>query len=159
MPLIVAINKIDASGADIKRTERMLAEYGVVVESLGGDVQAVPISALKKTNLEQLTEALVLQAELLDLRADTSGLVEGIVIESRVDQHRGRICTAIVQRGTLTKGNVLVAGAAVAKVRCLRDAEGQVLGDAKPSQPVEIEGWKSLPSSGDLILQVLGEKC
>lgn len=99
MPILVAINKIDAPHADVERTERMLLEAGIQIEKMGGDVQAVPISALKKQNLEKLKEALVLQAELLDIAADYSGPVEAIVVESRVHPYRGKLCTVIVQRG------------------------------------------------------------
>lgn len=99
MPILVAINKIDAPHADVERTKRSLVEAGIQVESFGGDVQAVPISALKRTNLEQLTEALCLQAELLELAADPTGLVEAVVVESRLDPHRGRMCTLVIQRG------------------------------------------------------------
>lgn len=100
MPLLVAINKIDAPNADIERTERMLLEAGILIEKNGGDVQAIPISALKRQNLNKLTEALVLQAELLEIGADYSGPVEAIVVESKVHPHRGRLCTVIVQRGS-----------------------------------------------------------
>lgn len=96
---MVAINKIDAAGADIHRTENMLIKAGIQVENLGGDVQAIPISALKKQNLDQLMEALVVQAELLEVGGDPTGLVEAVVVESRLDQNKGKICTLIVQRG------------------------------------------------------------
>lgn len=96
---MVAINKIDAPNADIDRTKRMLVEAGIQVESMGGDIQAVPISALKQQNLDQLTEALVIQAELLNVMADPTGLVEAVIVESKVDIHRGKLCTVIVQRG------------------------------------------------------------
>lgn len=96
---MIAINKIDSPKADVERTEKMLLEVGLQVERLGGDVQAVPISALKRQNLDQLTEALVLQAELLEVGGDPTGHVEATVIESRVHPHRGKLCTLIVQRG------------------------------------------------------------
>lgn len=99
VPILIAINKIDSPNADVERTENMLLQVGIQVERLGGDVQAIPISALKKTNLEHLTEALVLQAEMLEIGADPTGPVEATVIESRLDPNRGKICTVIVQRG------------------------------------------------------------
>lgn len=99
VPIFVAINKIDSPKADIERTERMLVEAGIQIEKLGGDVQAIPISALKKQNLSQLTEALVLQAELLEIVADPTGPVEAVVVESRVHPVRGKVCTVVVQRG------------------------------------------------------------
>lgn len=102
VPIIVAINKIDAVNADIERTERKLIEIGLQVEHMGGDVLAVPISALKQTNLDQLVETVATQAELMDIGADPTGLAEAVVIESKVDQHRGSVCTVIVQRGNCT---------------------------------------------------------
>lgn len=98
---MVAINKIDAPYADVERTKRMLVEVGVQVESLGGDVQAIPVSALKKQNLNQLVEALSLQAELLEIAGDPNGLVEAIVVESRIHPHRGRLSTVVVERGKI----------------------------------------------------------
>lgn len=99
VPIIVAINKIDSPRADIERTERMLTECGLQVEKLGGDVQAIPISALKRKNLDKLTEALAVQAELLEIGADPAGPVEAVVVESKVHIARGRLCTVVVQRG------------------------------------------------------------
>ncbi|KAJ8945217.1 hypothetical protein NQ314_009286, partial [Rhamnusium bicolor] len=158
VPILVAINKIDAPKADIERTEKMLVEVGIQVEKLGGDVQAIPISALKKKNLDQLTEALILQAELLEIGADPTGPVEATVVESRVDPHRGKLCTVVVQRGTLKKGDILVAGTAMAKVRGLRDAEGKLLQKVSPGYPTEIEGWKDVPPAGEQVLQVESER-
>lgn len=103
VPILVAINKIDAPKADVERTERMLIEVGIQVEKLGGDVQAVPISALKKQNLNQLTEALVLQADLLDIGGDPTGPVEAVVVESNVHPFRGKLTTLVVQRGKSLK--------------------------------------------------------
>lgn len=99
MPILVAINKIDAPNADEERTKRMLLEAGLQVESYGGDVQSVSISALKKINLDRLVEALNVQAELLRIRGDPNGYVEAVVVESRVDPYRGRLTTIVVQRG------------------------------------------------------------
>ncbi|KAJ3648830.1 hypothetical protein Zmor_020602 [Zophobas morio] len=158
VPILVAINKIDSPKADVGRTEQMLVEAGIQIEKLGGDVQAIPISALKKQNLNLLTEALVLQAELLEVGADPSGPVEAVVVESRLDSNKGKLCTCIVQRGILTKGNILVAGTAFCKVRNLHDAEGKVMKEVFPGYPVEIEGWKDLPAPGELVLQVETEK-
>lgn len=99
VPVIVAINKIDSHKADIERTQRMLIEVGLQVESMGGDVQAVPISALKKQNLDQLVEAILLQAEVLGIGGDPSGPVEAVIVESKTHPHRGKLCTIVVQRG------------------------------------------------------------
>ncbi|KAF5280326.1 hypothetical protein FQR65_LT03135 [Abscondita terminalis] len=158
VPILVAINKIDAPKADIKNTEQMLLQKGIQVESLGGDIQTVNISALKRINLEQLTEALVLQAEIMEIGADPTGLVEAVVVDSKIDPSRGRLCTVVVQRGILKKGNVLVAGSAMGKVRVLKDEQGNLLEEVKPGFPAEIEGWKDLPPAGELVLQVESEK-
>lgn len=99
VPILVAINKIDAPKANIERTEKMLLEAGIQVENLGGDIQAIPISALKKQNLDKLIEALVLQAELMDIKADPTGPVEAVVIESKHHRHKGCLCTVVIQRG------------------------------------------------------------
>lgn len=172
---MIAINKIDAPKADIERTERMLLEMGVQIEKMGGDVQAIPISALKKQNLEKLKEALVLQAEMLEIKADYSGPVEAVIVESKVHPHRGRLATVIVQRGlthniikwgilikyftgTLKRGAVLVADTAMAKVRLLRNDKGEILKEVTPGYPTEIEGWKDLPPAGELVLEVESEK-
>lgn len=136
----------------------MLVQHGIQVENLGGDVQAVSISALKKINLKQLTEALVTQAELLEIGGDPSGPIEATVIESRIDPHKGRLSTVIVHRGTLKTGQILVADTVFAKVRILRDAQGKVLKEVGPGRPAEVEGWRDLPSAGDQVLQVDSEK-
>ncbi|XP_060537272.1 translation initiation factor IF-2, mitochondrial isoform X2 [Cylas formicarius] len=157
VPILVAINKIDAPKANVERAEKMLLEQGIQVERLGGDTQAVPISALKRQNLDKLTEALILQAELLEVGGDPTGPVEAVVVESIVHHQRGKLCTAVIQRGTLKRGNILVAGTAFARVRLLRDASGQVLQSVTPGNPVEIEGWRDLPPAGELILEVENE--
>ncbi|CAH1126569.1 unnamed protein product [Ceutorhynchus assimilis] len=158
VPILVAINKIDAPKADIERTENMLLENGIQVEKLGGDVQAVPVSALKKQNLQKLTEALVLQAELLEIGADPTGPVEAVIVESNLDPYRGILTTMVVQRGTLKKGDILVAGTCMAKVRSLKDADGKSLDKVSPGYPVEIDGWRDLPAAGDIVLEAESEK-
>lgn len=157
VPIIVAINKIDKPEADVERTKHMLMEQQVILEEHGGDVQAVPISALKGTNLDLLQEAIVTQAEVMQLTGDATGLVEGRIVEAKVDQRRGKLATVVVQRGTLKKGVHLVAGTAWAKVRGMFDDQGKPVQEAPPSTPVEILGWKELPSAGDEVLQVESE--
>ncbi|KAK3922620.1 Translation initiation factor IF-2, mitochondrial [Frankliniella fusca] len=157
-PIIVAINKIDKPTANIKRTEEMLAQHGIFTENMGGDIQAVPISALNGTNVETLVEAIILQSEIMDLKSDPQGLAEGVIVESRKDPHKGKLATAIVQRGTLRKGAILVAGTAHAKVRLMFDENGQQISQAPPSTPVEMMGWKELPAAGDVVLEVESEK-
>ncbi|KAL3287115.1 hypothetical protein HHI36_001596 [Cryptolaemus montrouzieri] len=158
VPILIAINKIDSPKADIERTKRMLLEVGLQVEDMGGDIQTVPISALKKQNLNSLIEALVLQAELLEIKADYTGLVEAVVVESKIDIHRGKLCTIVVKRGTLRKGCVLVAGTAFGRVRLMRDADNNILNEVTPGYSAEIEGWKELPSAGEIVLEVDSEK-
>ncbi|XP_046336391.2 translation initiation factor IF-2, mitochondrial-like [Haliotis rufescens] len=154
VPIIVAINKVDKPEADIERTKNMLLEQQLVLEDFQGDVQAVPISALKRTNLDLLQEAIVTQAELMELKADPKGLVEGSVIEAMTDPGRGKLATVVIQRGTLKRGDLLLAGTTWAKVRGMFDDQGRPLQEAPPATPVQIIGWKDLPSAGDEVFQV-----
>ncbi|XP_034249343.1 translation initiation factor IF-2, mitochondrial isoform X2 [Thrips palmi] len=156
--IIVAINKIDKPGANVKRTEEMLAQHQLYTENMGGEIQAIPISALNGTNVETLVEAILIQSEMMDLKGDPSGLAEGVIVESRQDLHKGKLATAIIQRGTLRKGAILVAGDAHAKVRLMFDEAGQQITQATPSTPVEMMGWRELPSAGEILLEVESEK-
>ncbi|OWF46031.1 translation initiation factor IF-2, mitochondrial-like [Mizuhopecten yessoensis] len=157
VPIIVAINKIDKPTADVEGTKKMLLQYGIAVEDFGGDVQAIPVSAIQGTNLEKLREAIVTQAEIMELKADPVGKVHGHVIESSTDVGRGRLVTAVIERGTLRKGDLLIAGTAWAKVRQMFDENRKPLKEAPPATPVEITGWKELPSAGSEILQAASE--
>ncbi|XP_037392481.1 translation initiation factor IF-2, mitochondrial isoform X3 [Pygocentrus nattereri] len=158
VPIIVAVNKCDKPQADPKKVKRDLLAYDVVCEELGGDVQAIHISALQGENLLELAEAIIALAEVLELKADPLGLTEGTVIESRTDKGKGPVTTAIIQRGILKKGCILVAGKAWAKVRLLFDVNNQAVAEAGPGTPVEIVGWKELPSVGEEILEVESEQ-
>ncbi|XP_011140338.2 translation initiation factor IF-2, mitochondrial isoform X2 [Harpegnathos saltator] len=158
VPIIVAINKIDKPNADIERTQNMLSQRGIQVEAVGGDVQSVNISALYGTNLDTLIESLALQAELIGLKGDPTGLVEAVVIECSTDIYRGKLATVLIQRGTLRKGACLVSGRTWAKVRSMFDHSGSPVTEAKLSEAVQIIGWQDLPTAGDVILEVNNEK-
>ncbi|CAB3397730.1 unnamed protein product [Caenorhabditis bovis] len=154
VPLVVAVNKIDKPNADPKRAMRSLLEHDVVVEQLGGDIQCVEVSALQSRNLHALQEALLLQADLANLRATKMGKVEGVIIESSVIHGIGKVCTLIISRGTLKKGNILVAGTSWCRVKTMQDENGRNLQSALPSQPVRVSGWREdLPNPGDQVLE------
>ncbi|XP_033629292.1 translation initiation factor IF-2, mitochondrial-like [Asterias rubens] len=158
VPIIVAINKCDKPDADSDFTKRDLLGNNIQLEEFGGDVQSVEVSALKGTNLDALSESIVALAEVLEVGGDPDGLVEATVVESRVDKGKGPIATAIIQRGTLKRGNILVSGTAQCKVRAMFNELGQQVQSAGPGIPVELIGWRKLPSAGDVILQVESEK-
>jgi translation initiation factor IF-2 len=149
VPMIVAINKIDKNGADANKVRTELLQYEVQVEQLGGDIQAIEVSATKKTNLDKLEEAILLQAEVLELKANPDRMADGVVIEAQLDPGRGSVATVLVQRGTLKVGDVLVAGAVWGRVRRLLDDRGNAVQSAGPAVPVEILGLDGTPQAGD----------
>ena len=151
VPIVVAINKIDRPEADATRVKNELLSYDVVTEDFGGDVQAIEVSAIKKTGLEQLIEAVQLQAELLDLKANPDREAQGTIIEARLDRGRGVVATALIQKGTLFVGDTVVCGVTFGRVRALLDERGQPTDEAGPSVPVEILGLDGVPSAGDLL--------
>jgi translation initiation factor IF-2 len=154
VPMIVAINKIDKPDARPDRVRTELLQYEVQVESLGGDVLDVEVSATKKTNLDRLLETLGLQSEILDLKANPKRPAEGTVIEAKLDRGRGPVATVLVQRGTLRVGDIVVAGAEWGRVRALLSATGEPVGDAGPSTPVEVLGFNGTPEAGDRLAVV-----
>ncbi|MEM7569803.1 MAG: translation initiation factor IF-2 [Pseudomonadota bacterium] len=149
VPMIVAINKIDREGADPNKVRTMLLQHEVIVESMSGDVQEVEVSALQKTNIDKLLEAIALQAELLELKSNPDRDAEGVVIEAKLDKGRGPLATVLVNRGTLKVGDIFVCGAEWGRVRALIDDRGKQIKQALPSMPVEILGLQGAPSAGD----------
>jgi len=156
-PLIVAINKMDKPGSDPQRVRQELLSHEVVVEDMGGDTQDVQVSATKRTGLDKLEEAIMLQAEVLDLRANPDRTAEGAVIESRLDRGRGPVATMLVQKGTLHQGEIVVAGAEWGRIRAMLDDKGNALKEAGPSTPVEILGLGGVPSAGEPFVVVENE--
>ena len=157
VPLIVAVNKIDKPGVRPDRVKQELLQHEVVVESLGGETQEVEVSATQKINLDKLLEAISLQAELLDLRANPDRAAEGTVIESKLDRGRGPVATVLVQKGTLHQGDIVVAGAEWGRVRAMLDDKGRQLKEAPPALPVEILGLSGVPAAGENFIAVENE--
>jgi translation initiation factor IF-2 len=149
VPMIVAINKIDKPDAKPQKVREELLQHEIVVEEMGGEVQNVEVSATKKTNLDKLLEAIELQAEILELKANPDRAAEGTVIEAKLDKGRGPLATVLVQRGTLRVGDVFVAGASSGKVRAMIDDHGKQVKEAGPSVPVEVLGLSVVPAAGD----------
>jgi translation initiation factor IF-2 len=149
VPIIVAINKCDKPGAEPDRVRRDLLQHDIAVEGMGGDVLAVEVSALKKTNLDKLEEAILLQAELLDLKANPDRLAEGVVVEAKLERGRGSVATVLIKRGTLHQGDVFVAGSEWGRVRAMLDDHGRTIQAAGPAMPVEVLGLNGTPSAGD----------
>ena len=157
VPLIVAINKIDKPGANPQKVREDLLQHEVIVEAMSGDVQDVEISATQKINLDGLLEAIHLQAELLELKANPDRAAEGTVIEAKLDKGRGPLATVLVERGTLKVGDIFVAGQQSGKVRAMLDDKGKQVKTAGPSTPVEILGLSGVPSAGDPLSVVENE--
>jgi translation initiation factor IF-2 len=157
VPMIVAINKIDKPDAKPERVRTELLQYEVQVESLGGDVVDVEVSAKNKTNLDRLLEMIALQAELLDLKTNVERPAEGTVIEAKLDRGRGPVATVLVQRGTLRVGDIIVAGAEMGRVRALINDQGVTIDEAGPSVPVEVLGFNGPPEAGDRMAVVENE--
>jgi translation initiation factor IF-2 len=156
-PMIVVINKIDRPDAKPERVRTELLQHEIQVESLGGDVLDVEVSATKKLNIERLLEAIGLQSEILDLRANPARAAEGTVIEAKLDRGRGPVATVLVQRGTLRAGDIVVAGAEWGRVRALVSDTGEQTEAAGPSTPVEVLGFGGIPEAGDRLAVVESE--
>ena len=149
VPIIVAINKCDLQGADPTKVRNQLLEHELIVEEMGRDVLSIEISALKKTNLDKLKELILLQSEILDMKADPSIAAAGVVVESRLDKGRGPVSTVLIVKGTLKKGDLFVSGASNGKVRAIYNYKGDLINEAGPSTPVEIVGFQGAPNAGD----------
>ena len=157
VPIIVAVNKIDKGDANPTRVKSELLQHEIQVEDMGGDTLAVEVSATKGTNLDKLEEAIVLQAEILDLKANPERSAEGAVIEAKLDRGRGPVATVLVQRGTLKVGDIVVAGAEWGRVRLLQNDRGETVQSATPSTPVEVLGLSAPPEAGDELVVVESE--
>ena len=151
VPIVVAINKMDRPEADPERVKQQLTEYGLVSEEWGGDTICVPVSAKTHLNLDTLLEMVLLQADVLELKANPKRLAKGTIIEAKLDKGRGPIATVLVQNGTLKKGDTIVAGMAYGRVRAMMDDRGRVVTEAGPSMPVEVLGFNEVPDAGDIL--------
>jgi translation initiation factor IF-2 len=149
VPIIVAVNKIDKPEADIGRVERGLMEHALVSEKLGGDTIIIPVSAKTGKGISDLLEMVLLQSEVLDLKANPNKKAVGTIIEARLDKGRGPVATVVIQEGTLRLGEIVVAGTTSGKVRALVDAQGRNVKEASPSKPVEVLGLSGVPLAGD----------
>ena len=156
-PIIVAINKMDKADANPNRVRQELLSHEIVVEDMGGETQDVEVSATQRLGIEKLEEAILLQAELLDLKANPERSAEGTVIESRLDRGRGPVATVLVQKGTLFQGDIVVAGAEWGRVRAMLDDKAEQMRYAPPSTPVEILGLSGVPSAGEPFVVVENE--
>ena len=158
VPLVVAINKIDKHEANPERVKQDLLQHGVVPEDLGGESPVVPVSAKTGAGIDALLEQILLQAEVLELKAPVDAPAKGVVIEARLDKGRGPVATLLVQAGTLKRGDVVVAGAVYGRVRAMLDENGKPVQSAGPSIPVEIQGLSDVPRAGEEVVVLADEK-
>ncbi|MEE8444735.1 MAG: translation initiation factor IF-2, partial [Alphaproteobacteria bacterium] len=156
-PIIVAINKIDRTDADPSRVRNELLQHEIVLEEFGGDILSVEVSATEKTNLDKLTEAILLQSEVLELKANPNRSAEGVVVEANLETGRGAVATVLIQRGTLNIGDIVVAGAEWGRIRAMTDYARIKLDKAGPAMPVEIMGLSGAPTAGDDVVVVESE--
>ena len=158
IPIIVAINKIDLPDANVEKVKQELMAYDLVPEEWGGDTIFVPISAKQHTNIDQLLEMVLLEADVLELKANPNKQAKGAVIEARLDKSKGAIATMLVQRGTLDVGDTIVVGSSIGRIRAMKDDKGKSVKSAGPSTPVEIMGLTEVPEAGDTFYEVKNEK-
>ena len=148
VPIIVAVNKIDKAGANPEKITRELADYGLISEEWGGDTLLAKISAKKKIGIEDLLELIILQADVMELKADPDRSARGVIIEAKLDKGRGPVATVLIQEGTLREGDAFVCKAEFGRVRALVDDQGQRISEAGPSIPVEVIGFSNVPNAG-----------
>ena len=158
VPLVVALNKIDASNANPERAKQQLMEVGLVPEEYGGDIIVVPTSAIKGEGIDELLENVLIVAELQDLKANPNQDAQGIIIEAKTDRHRGVVATVLVQTGTLKQGDAILSGTSYGRVKAMTNARGERLKTAGPSTPVEVLGLNDVPSAGDRFVVRADEK-
>ncbi|MGB0416522.1 MAG: translation initiation factor IF-2 [Coraliomargarita sp.] len=156
--IVVAINKIDAKGANIDRVKQQMQEKGIAPEDWGGETVTVGVSALNGTHIDELLDMILLQAEVMELQANPSCPASGIIVESQIEQGRGPTASVIVEKGTLKKGDALLCGESYCRVKSLLDENGKILKSAPPATPVKVLGWSSAPSSGDRFTTEKNEK-
>ena len=157
VPIVVAINKIDLPGADPMKVKTTLLQHGIGVEEMGGECLCAEVSAKKRINIDKLVDAILLQAEMLDLKANPNRKAEGAVIEAKMEKGRGTVVTALVQKGTLHIGDICIAGKEWGRVRAMFNEHGQKMQDAGPATPVEVLGLQGTPSAGDDFVVVADE--
>lgn len=158
VPIVVAINKIDKPEANPDRVKQELVAEGVIPEEYGGDAMFLPVSAKAGTGIDALLDAILLQAEVLELKAPVEAPAKGIVIEARLDKGRGPVCTLLVQSGTLRRGDVILAGATFGRIRAMLDENGKQIAEAGPSIPVEVLGLSDVPGAGDEVMALADER-
>ena len=158
VPIIVAVNKIDLEGADVEKIKREMTEYGLVPEEWGGDTIFVPISAKKHIGIDNLLEMVLLEADMLDLKANPKKQAKGTVIEAKLDKTKGPVATMLIQRGTLDVGDTIVVGSTIGRIRAMTNDKGVNVMKAGPSTPVEIIGLTSVPNVGETFYEVKDEK-
>ena len=158
IPIIVAINKIDLPDSNVEKVKQELMAYDLVPEEWGGDTIFVPISARNHENIDQLLEMVLLEADVLELKANPHKQAKGAVIEARLDKSKGAIATVLVQRGTLDVGDTVVVGSSIGRIRAMKDDKGKSVKSAGPSTPVEIMGLTDVPEAGDIFYEVKNEK-
>ncbi len=158
VPVVVAINKMDSKGSNIDRVKQQMQKRGIASEDWGGETLCTPISALKNTNIDKLLELVLLQAEMMDLKANPKATAEGVIIESQLEQGRGATSTVIVRAGTLKSGDVVVCGENWCKVRALLDDKGKRLDKATPATPAVVMGWTGAPEAGESFKRVENDR-